>query len=265
MRNGVIVLAGIAVVVLVRVADAGPTTDITVTEPNGFGDTVGEGSDFGLNLLGDRWDMANAEDVVSAESSQLGEVQIADGVFSGVIQGAEPHFYLIYQGLPGTVLTLNRGHLFPITPSDYRYLAARVRYTLADGGVLSAAQSASVTFYRDENSLADAGVDDHTFGCSAPVDLAPEEWQIVIIDLWSSRCANKPSGWLDFSAVRGLRVNPTESVGAVGVRFEYDWIRLVPEGGPMQKKTVTWTGGTAPYTVEGRRRTGHGRSFGAGR
>lgn len=238
----------VALIVLLAAQPA--RAQLAVSEPDGIGDVVAEGLDFAVQEIGDAWDMANPADVVTTETLQIRNEAFSGGVYRGITDGGDPQFYLTFQGVFSSVLTMDRGQRYPIATADYRYLAARVRYRSAAGGTLPNASIPTIAyFYRDENSLFDAATDDGTFGCSAVTNVAPNDWQILVIDLWQSQCGLKPKGWLDFTTIKGLRINPTLGAGNADVRFEYDWIRLVPEGGSAQKKTVTWTGGSGPFAV----------------
>ena len=215
---------------------------ITVNEPNGVGDVVAEGIDFAGQELGSRWDMETASDVILADTLQISQENFSGGIYSGVSNGGDPQFFLTFQGVISSVLTLDSGQRNPIDPDKYRYFTARVRYSNSDGGTLGQSQPFNVYFYRDDRSIAEG-----TFGCTSLVSVPSDSWQIVTVDLWNSACAGQAMTWRDFPSIKGFRVDPTTRAN---VRFEYDWIRLTAEGTAAQNKTVTWSGGSAPYTVQ---------------
>ncbi|MFK7957292.1 MAG: hypothetical protein AB8B96_14440 [Lysobacterales bacterium] len=209
---------------------ATPTTNITITEPDGNSDAVPPVGEYSRDVLGNAWLMDSPGDVLTARSAGITNQSISNGVYSGTTTTNDPAFILLFPGDATANGTAN-----PINASTYRRLVAKVRYQ-ANGP-----QQFSLNFFRD------ASLTDGVFGTTQGVAVFPGEWQVITVDIPERSIAAR-ANWLDEPTWQALRVDPgAES----GVMFEIDWIVLVANSGPAQQFTVGWQADELGAAVQG--------------
>lgn len=211
---------------------------ITFQQPDSGSSWLAEGEDYASFVLGNRWNMEDASDLVMTEFKDVANRQFNQGVFEFNTTGTDSQVWLIYPGLPGAV-PVQAGFHYPVDTSEYRYLSFKIRYS---GSGISINQPFLMYFLDDGNSF-----NDGSFGWSNPVYFQPDEWTIVTIDLHTEGVgAGAGRHWLDYALIEGLRLDPTNKAS---VNIEIDWVRLTKAAQANQLFTVQWTGGSAPYEV----------------
>jgi len=101
------------------------TTSITFTEPDGVNDFVGEGDDFATQVWANPWNFGELYDL--ARPHHLIGVTAVNGSLSAQIAGNDPHFYLLFPGMPSAI-NLNTGQQHPIDADRGRRSAKRPRF-----------------------------------------------------------------------------------------------------------------------------------------
>ena len=221
---------------LMLFATTGLAQNIVVTSPGSGSVRIAEGRDFATYEIGDPWDMSNSQDVVLRYSRDIAGETFAGGIYSGTSVTTDPRIWLLYPGLQNAVRVLDNGEKFPIKTNIYRYLSMKIRFT----GTTDK-QTIVAYFYPNASSQSS-----NSFGLVSIPLVASGVWQTVSVDLVTDADTNRLQ-WTASPEVRGLRIDP---VNKAGVTFEIDWVRLSaqPQAG-VDNFVVTWSGGSAPYTV----------------
>ena len=225
-------------------------TAITVVEPDGLGnEKIAEGVEFSTYVIGNRWDMSDSADIITSESGNLSNEIFSNGIYQATTADDVPvdgltdaKFFLLAPGLPSAVFTNESGQKTPIDTSVFSRLTIKIRHLNANGTPTNTKHPLQVFFFKDENSIRD-----RTFGWTNSKSVYSDgAWRVVTIDLVSDAALNSPYQWNDFSTVKGLRIDPTNSSDT---RIEVDWVRLTKAGDASSEFPVEWTGGTPPFTV----------------
>ncbi|HJU39777.1 MAG TPA: hypothetical protein VJ724_09405 [Tahibacter sp.] len=220
----------------------GATAALTVVQPAAGVQIVAPGDDFATKELADPWDMSNAADIETDESTGITAQSIAGGLYAATTTNADAGFYPLDAGLAAGIVDLARGALHPVSTARYRHFTAKVRVTAASGPPLTQAQPSQLLFLRDGASYGNG-----TYGFSDFIYLSPNQWQIVTFDMVTQLHPASPHPWTEYLQIKGLRFDPN---AAANVRVEVDWMRLTAVAGAAQKFTVTWSdtqGGS--YTI----------------
>jgi hypothetical protein len=103
-------------------AGATPLASISFVEPDGDNDYVGEGSDFATRVWSNPWSFNAVYDL--ARPFHLSGFGSAGGTLSGQVAGNDPHFFLLFPGVPSAI-NLNTGQQHPINADEYQRVAFR--------------------------------------------------------------------------------------------------------------------------------------------
>lgn len=193
------------------------TATVVVTEPNGTGDQVKAGREYGLNDRLNQWDMDHSE-LDLERVKNVDSLSLSDGVFSGTTANNQSQFIL---------MTSDAGDPDIIT-SIYRYLTMKVR--VAGGDRTNFLQ----VFFSDSPEFNPTIYD---YGNTPGIPLTDEDWKIVTIDLYQDTVGSGPNAWTDFPSVRSIRIDPTNAKGAF---FEFDWVTLSAAPNTSTDFTVHW-------------------------
>lgn len=195
---------------------ANPTT-VTITQPDGYDDTIAEGDDFATVVLGDPWDMEQLTDIF--QPTNIGSISISDRIFSGFSTSNDPYFWVLHPGYPGVQNIGKNGVNYPIDASRYRRLSFRLWLPPGENSY------AHIYWNTEPDPAKIAGLTD-----SVPVSGG---WHVYNIDLptWV-----KQGSWS--GQITGLRIDPFT---LSGVTFKFDWVRLSdPSSSPSYN--VVWSG-----------------------
>ena len=205
---------------------AGPQATITITQPDGVGDVVGEGEDFATTVFGDPWDMDQPTDVLGWH--YLSGATFNGGVLSYNVQPApSDRVGVLFPGMPGALNVGKIGVNYPINTDHYRWVSFRMKQQT--GHV--------VVFWYYNQQLAQ-------FGNSQYVAVPNSDWNTYVIDLGSN------PDWQ--GQVVGLYIT---SVNATGTQVMIDWVRLTADNPAGNSLTVAWSdlspaGGTVEFYVD---------------
>jgi len=206
---------------------------VTVTQPTAS-TVVAAGDDYATQVLGNAWDMSDAIDVDTQESTQyFTGLIISAGNLSGTTSITGAGLFPLYMGL-GSTINLSRGANFPIDTSHYRYLTIKLRDN-------SVSQNVNAYFYPTDIS---------SYGVTHYFPVPQNQWAIVTIDFINDLYSSPTSivQWTDQPFVTGLRVDPANGSG---VGFSIDWIRLTAPATAAQKTSVQWSdsGSATTYSI----------------
>jgi hypothetical protein len=209
---------------------------LTVTHP-ATDVTLAAGDDYATQVLGDAWDMSNAEDVDTDESGNLNLQTIGSGMYSATSNSCSSgaNFYPVFQGYGKQTVAISRGRLDPIATSRYRYLTIKILTTTA--------QQTRAVFLEDGDSYAN-----QTFGSSFFKSTAASTWTIQSWDMQTESFTAPPNhAWTTYPLLQGLRFDPCTAGSA---NIQVDWIRLTAPPAADQEYNVTWSdSGTMTYTI----------------
>jgi len=171
---------------------------LSVTQPSAA-TVVTAGGEFATQVIGDPWDMSNAQDVVTVESYAVSSQTFSAGIYSGNTTANGANFYPLFMGYPSSI-NLSRGAYFPIETARYRYLTLRIRATQPAGTM----QFVRAVFLQNDSS----SYGDNTLGYSSYFSLPANQWTTIRIDLDTQLDPGSPHQWTAFPKVMGLRIDP---------------------------------------------------------
>jgi len=195
---------------------------ITITQPDGIDDVVGEGEDFAATVLGAPWDMnSNPYPDFQAVMRYFdrGSFSVSGGIWDAYTLNSDPGVTIHPTGLAQPVM--KDGSRFPIEASEYRLLSFRMYSSQPDVAYI-------YWFY------------DSTFSQFAWSGLIPisSGWKTYVIDLATYGVGGSVGGATGWNGwVRGLRIDPVASGSGVNIKF--DWIRLTTTD-TSQSIPISW-------------------------
>jgi hypothetical protein len=208
-----------------------------------FPTRLAAGPDYATEVLGDPWDMCNAEDMSLRPDERIGFSSFsfltgpcrAGGTTMAVNGTNDSSVMMLSPGMYDVALNPGRnGRNFPIDSSKYQTLSFKLNSNVTE--------NPEIWWYHNPiNHPSGPG-----FGGRAAPRTSPGT-QIVVADLTQSLASGSP--WTS-GVVRGLRIDPN-TLNAVENMFLY-WVRLTPaaSSGLAAKQTITWNGsGAAAITV----------------
>ena len=102
-KNGLFVWGALVCLVMPLLANA-----IDVSEPANV--RIAEGVELSAYVIGNRWDMSDATDIINIEPGYLSNETFSNGIYSATtieVGGkTDPKFFLTYPGLPSAVSSM---------------------------------------------------------------------------------------------------------------------------------------------------------------
>jgi len=196
---------------------------ITITQPDGIDDVVGEGEDFSTTVLGAPWNMNSnpyPDFPTVMGSFDRGSFSVSGGIWDTYTLNYDPGVKIHPTGLAQPVM--KDGSRFPIEASKYPLLSFRLYSSQPDVAYI-------YWFY------------DSTFSQFAWSDLIPisSGWKTYLIDLATYGVGGSVGGATGWNGwVRGLRIDPVASGSGVNIKF--NWIRLTTTD-TSQSIPISWT------------------------
>ncbi len=215
---------------------------LVVTSPGTGSSIIAAGDDYATQVMGDAWDMNNAQDIDTDESVNLASQTYSGGYFSATdtsaVNACGASFVPLEAGFGSHTVTITRGPKFPIDTSKYRYFTMKIKQS---GG--AAAQTDRVIFYQDGDSTINGTYGSSTFG-----SVTPNQWNFQTWDFFNDVFTTNPyMAWTSLPHVEGLQV-PICNSGSPNLQI--DWIRLTAAPTAAQKFNVTWSDTTSSsYTI----------------
>lgn len=188
----------------------------TISQPDGTGDKVAEGSEYSIDLLGDPWDMSAITDIYNEQtrginsSAGTNRMAIENGQLVGTTTDGDGHFFLIYPGYELVdIPSLGRyGINYPIDTAKYTQLSVRMYL----GSVGGDDRGQVLWFANSELNASEWG--------ASQFFTLESGWRTYTINLAQPKVAGNRE-WTGL--LQGLRLDPTT---ASGVEVKIDWVRL---------------------------------------
>lgn len=192
---------------------------ITITQPDGANDTLGQGDDFATTVLGDPWDMSEPTDIMTV--NDLPNVTFSGGVLTyntptSVGSGGVPLLF----GHGSQVDAGKIGALFPIDTSRYHWLSFRIRQP--SGTSITAIWHTTDEYFFNEAS-------------TQSIPVTASGWQTYVINL--STYPKASGAWT--GQVKGLYIQSNTSPGA---QVSIDWVRLTANNPSSNSLPIAWSG-----------------------
>jgi len=211
---------------------AEPQATITITQPDGVDDVVGNGDDFATTVLGDPWDMSEYTDIPALHGVPGGT--ISNGVLNYTIpSNPYTHIPLLHPGALGAIdAGIKVGSNYPINTDRYRWLSFRMNQS--SSGFFTVRW-----FYSKDLSVCNDSTID--------IPVSPG-WHTYVIDL--ETVSKSMGAWQ--GQIMGLFVMTSGSVGATG---SIDWARLTADNPTGNSLNLSWsglspTGGTVEFYLD---------------
>ena len=205
------------------------------------------GPDFATDVLGDAWDMSNAEDIAKDPEQSRGWTNL--GFSGGRVGGTTTYVFGNQAGSTLTILErayyslINPGRTGAKTPINS---GVYTKLSMKMGSARSDQFPRVYWFHNDLGSPAGEG--SGWRGANTPPNSpAPAGDSIMVADLTQSLGGGNP--WTA-APVRGLTLFPNNS--AVGYTATYDWVRLTTgDGHPAAAlQQISWSGGSGSSTIQ---------------
>jgi hypothetical protein len=192
------------------------SAQVVVTAPGPQGQEIKAGSEYGLRVRKDQWDM-DGDDLNLTRIKNIEDAQLQDGKFSGTTANNKSQFILMSAEDDDPFIDTLR----------YRYLTMKVR--IEGGDKTNFLQ----VFYSDKPEFDPAG----SIGFTDGKALVDDSWRLLTFDLATEVSGSSPRAWNDFSLVGSIRIDPTNATGAF---FEIDWITLSANPSPSTEYGIEW-------------------------
>jgi hypothetical protein len=217
-----------------------------------FPSVLAAGPDFATDVIGDAWDMSNAEDIAIDPAQKTGWTGLgfAGGRLAGTtapvpVNGATngSNIALLERAYWGSINPGRTGAKYPIDSGTYTKLAFKMS---------SARDDQRPRVYWDHDDLDYPGGIGGGFRfvvgpCDQFLPASAAGDSIFAVDLTEALCDGTPWG---SGPVRGFSMFPNSS--AIGYQVTFDWVRLtVSDNHPLAAlQQITWSGGSGPATIQ---------------
>lgn len=196
---------------------AEPQATITITQPDGVDDVVGEGDDFATTVLGDPWDMDQPTDVLALHGLPNGVIN--DGLLSYTVQSNPSEVSLLFYGFVDAMNVGKLGSNYPIDADHYRWLSFRIW------------QPAGNIQIRWHHAKAF-----EPWGITGYLSPSPTDgWYTYVVDL---KTVSKGRGSWE-GQVLGLYII---SSAPQGTQVKIDWCRLTADNPFDNSQEIAWSG-----------------------
>jgi len=200
---------------------ARPQAIITITQPDGVDDVVGEGDDFATTVLGDPWDMNQQTDVLALHG--LPGATISNGILRYTSQSSASEVPLLCRGLVGAMDVGKIGVNYPIDTDRYRWLSFRI--------MQPAGSSIQIRWHYAKSST--------PYAVAQHIPVTTSDWHTYVIDLETVPKGNG-DGATDWEGqVLGLYIVSFVSPGS---QVSIDWVRLTADNPTGNSLSIAWSG-----------------------
>ena len=217
-------------------------SSLQITSPLA-GTRFAAGPDYATDVLGDPWDMSNAEDLGLDPAETIGwasDFQCCNGGVAGGTTApigastVDTSLSLLYRGRTDTINTGRTGLRYPIDSAKYQKLSFRISTGVGDDNV-------QVYWFHHP------WLDPQGLGMGVGfIGYTVSGAKVFVTDL--AQILNSSEPWTS-GVVRGLRIDPNNV--NVGHTVFFDWVRLTaPDGPGAAMMTVIWQGGSGSSTIE---------------
>jgi len=204
---------------------AGTLASISIDQPDGVGDTVGEGDDFATTVLGDPWDMSEHTDVMAYHD--LPNPVFSDGKLHFTLDPGDTRatVRVLFPGSEGRIDVGKIGMNYPISAGHYHWLSFSMYHP---GGTFR------IKWYYDRYANPS-----RKYVTSSPVTVTPG-WYTYVIDLDEIDIFETSGGGIDWRGqVRELDIIP---IASPGDEIIIDWVRLTADNPAGNGLDIVWSG-----------------------
>ncbi len=178
---------------------------------NVMASTVAESRDYATEVLGDPWDMSNAEDMTQ-HIKRFAGVSMSGGTWNATTTSNDSQFWFLWAGYPGAYATSRNGSAKPVNASLYKRLSFRMYV-----GLTSTQYRRGQFYWFTRADLKGAKVE---------LFRVYPGWHTYQIDL--------PSSWSGWPV--SLRMDP---IDRANTPIKIDWIRLTNR--PSTSVNLEWS------------------------
>ncbi|MBU0704149.1 MAG: hypothetical protein KKC18_09835, partial [Chloroflexi bacterium] len=200
---------------------AEPQATITITQPDGVGDVLGEGDDFATTMFGDPWDMDQPTDIPALHGLPNGT--ISGGLLNYTVESNPSEVPLLFYGFVGAMDIGKLGVNYPIDTDYYRWLSFRIWQPVGN---------IQIRWHHAEAF--------EPWGITGYLSPSPTNgWYTYVVDL-----ETVPKGRGDWEGqVLGLYIISSASQGT---QVKIDWARLTANNPVGNNLTVAWSDLSSP-------------------
>lgn len=209
---------------------AEPQVTITITQPDGVDDVVGEGDDFATTVFGDPWDMDQSTDIPALHGLPNGT--ISGGLLYYTVQSNPSEVPLLFYGFVGAMDVGKLGVNYPVNTDHYRWLSFRIWQP--EGNI-------QIRWHHAEAF--------DPWGITGYLSPSPTDgWHTYVVDL---ETVSKGRGDWE-GQVLGLYII---SSAPQGTQVKIDWVRLTADNLISNSQEIAWsglrpTGGTVDFYLD---------------
>ncbi len=196
---------------------------ITIEQPNGGANTVGNGDDFATTVLGDPWDMSEPSDLLGRH--HLPDATISNGELSLTAEDDRSLIKVLFPGKEGMVDVGNVGMNYPIDTSVYRWLSFRMYHPAAD--------------FKIKWFYGRYGDNDRPWAETEKM-AATAGWHTYVIDLESAPIKNTSGGATGWEGM--VPALDILSLAPTGSQVKIDWVRLTADNPTDNALDISWSG-----------------------
>jgi hypothetical protein len=186
---------------------------------------IGEGKDFATQVLKNPWDMAEFSDISqwinhAVDPDLIGDLRVANGVFSGRANGNYTDFYPLFPGYEPGVILPGTGAYSPISSSEFGCFYAAMKMDVPS----NTTYYYTVFWGKDRSAINEKSPTPKGWTSIDPAArILDNLWNLYRLDLRNTPY-QEGDRWLSEPAWQTLRVSPL--INAPNATFAVDWIRL---------------------------------------
>lgn len=205
-----------------RLIRAEPAVSVTIGQPDGQDDVVGNGDDFATTVLGDPWDMSEATDIMAIH--HIPNATISNGELSLTTESDRTKIPILFAGFEGRVDVGKIGMNYPIDSTTYRWLSLRMYHPAGNFKIRW-----TYGRYGDPDR---AWVETTNY-------TAVSGWHTYVIDLSAAEIAYTNGGATGWNGmVPQISIISGAPAGSV---VHFDWVRLTADNPADNGLEITWS------------------------
>jgi hypothetical protein len=199
---------------------------ITIEQPDGVEDVVGEGDDFATTVLGNPWDLSQPSDLLGRHHLPAGYT-VSGGELGFTTDSDRTTIKILFAGKEGMVDIGYVGMNYPIDTSTYRWLSFRMYHQYSG-------EEYSIKWFYGRY-----GDSDRAWAATYKYP-AEEGWHTYVIDLENAPIQGTSGGATGWNgSVPELTI---VSHAPAGREIRLDWVRLTADNPVDNNLDISWSG-----------------------